>query len=318
MHRIGVDENGLGARLGPLVVTAVLARVDERGHRTLSRKLPKFIRNDLDDSKRLVTHGDITLGEAWARVLAQRAAPNPDSLLDDLLLDDRSVLSAPCPTHVRPQCWNVDGEAFGADEALLDRIAAHREALLERGVTLLSVKSSVICTKRLNDARDRGHNRFVSDLHAMENLVLSLRKLAGERVRAICGKVGGMGAYGKFFGPLSGHLHTVLEQGAARSAYYFPAVGEIHFVRDADAKDPLVMLASLVGKYVRELLMARIARFYPGSEAEAAPSGYHDPVSQAFVTRSALLRRSLAVPDTCFERARDLADATDVAAQPSL
>ena len=29
-HRIGIDENGLGARLGPLVVTGVLAAVDER------------------------------------------------------------------------------------------------------------------------------------------------------------------------------------------------------------------------------------------------------------------------------------------------
>ena len=48
--RIGVDENGLGSRVGPLVVTAVLARVDERGGVALRRKLPKnywIVFNDL-------------------------------------------------------------------------------------------------------------------------------------------------------------------------------------------------------------------------------------------------------------------------------
>ena len=35
--RVGVDENGLGARLGPLVVTAVLAEVSVEGRALLAR-----------------------------------------------------------------------------------------------------------------------------------------------------------------------------------------------------------------------------------------------------------------------------------------
>ena len=73
----------------------------------------------------------------------------------------------------------------------------------------------------------------------------------------------------------------------------------------ADASDPLVMLASLVGKYVRELLMARIVRFYPAGDDESGASGYHDPVTHAFVERTALFRRDRSVPIHCFERARD-------------
>ena len=34
---IGADENGLGSRLGPMIVTAVLAEADEEGERFLSR-----------------------------------------------------------------------------------------------------------------------------------------------------------------------------------------------------------------------------------------------------------------------------------------
>ena len=67
--RVGVDENGLGARLGPLVVTAVLAEVSPAGQALLGRPLRGKIRADLGDSKRLVSHGDVTLGEAWAREL---------------------------------------------------------------------------------------------------------------------------------------------------------------------------------------------------------------------------------------------------------
>jgi ribonuclease HII len=305
-HRVGVDENGLGAQLGPLIVTGVLAQVDERGARTLARRLPKAIRADLDDSKRLVSHSDVSLGEAWTRVLVDNEATSPDALLDRLLLEDRETRTRPCPSHVAPQCWAESGEAFVADAELCRRVRAYREALAERGVVLVSVRSSVWCTKRLNEARSRGINRFVADLHAMEDVVLGLRKEAGANLICTCGKVGGIGAYGKFFGPLSNFLHSALEEGHAKSSYYFPNIGEISFVRDADAHDPLVMLASLVGKYVRELLMARIARFYPKQlESAAPPSGYHDPITEAFVAATALARRRAKIPSTCFLRDRD-------------
>jgi ribonuclease HII len=114
-----------------------------------------------------------------------------------------------------------------------------------------------------------------------------------------------MAEYSRFFGPLGGWLHNVLEEGKARSSYRFPTVGELHFVRDADASDPLVMLASLVGKYVRELLMARIAQHYPARDDEPRPSGYHDPVTARFVARTALVRKRRQVPVICFERDRD-------------
>jgi len=79
-------------------------------------------------------------------------------------------------------------------------------------------------------------------------------------------------------------------------------------LRDADARDPLVMLASLVGKWVRELLMARVSDWYSVDRSER-PSGYHDPETARFVDATALVRRERRVPDICFERARDLADA---------
>ena len=205
------------------------------------------------------------------------------------------------------QCWSPEGESFVADPALIAEVCALKNELRERGVDVVSVKSSVICTNNLNRARDQGHNRFVVDLHAMERLVLALRDHAECDVTAVCGKVGGMADYSRFFGPLGGWLHVVLEQRRARSAYRFPGVGELHFVQDADAKDALVMLASLVGKYLRELLMARVSRWYAselGPDANGGPSGYNDPVTARFVEATALVRTKRRVPKSCFERER--------------
>jgi ribonuclease HII len=303
---IGVDENGLGSRLGPLIVTAVLAEADESGERFLSRKLPKRMREDLDDSKRLMSHTDVGIGEAWARALIGDQARSPAELFERLSLEGSSKLREPCPKAAHAQCWTSQRETFGATIDQCARATEHLATFTKRGVRIVEVRTSVVCTQQLNVNRDRGINRFVSDLHAMERLVLKLRDSAGAPVHAVCGKVGGIGEYAKFFGPLAGWLHATIEEGQAESAYQFPNLGRLRFVRDADAHAPLVMLASLVGKYVRELFMSRIAAHYPAPVAGTPrPSGYHDPVTAAFVERTLLVRQKRRMPDRCFERERD-------------
>jgi ribonuclease HII len=304
--RIGVDENGLGARLGPLVVTAVLASVSEQGSRVLSRRPPKRLALDLGDSKQLMSHKDFALGEAWARALDESRAESPKALVETLSLEGAPELRAHCPSHVEEQCWSPSGDGFVAEQSDIARISRHVSWWAERGVSIQAVRCSVVCTKRLNDSKSAGGNRFISDLHAMERLVLDLHRVAGTEINAVCGKVGGMGDYSSFFGPLSMRLHAVISRSRALSAYHFPGLGEIRFVQDADAKDSLVMLASIIGKYVRELLMARVSSYYRrADDTLEAVSGYHDPVTSRFVKATSLVRKQQRIPDGCFERARD-------------
>jgi len=301
-----VDENGLGARLGPLVVTAVLAEVTSLGERFLGRRLRGKITEDLGDSKRLVSHSNVALGEAWARALTGDQHTTPQGLFEQLSKESPGSLRQHCPSHIESQCWGVEAERFESSAPLRARVSGHVEKLRARGVVVRSVQVSTLCTQRLNQARRQGKNRFVSDLHAMEGLLLSMRERAGTDIRAVCGKVGGMSDYDRFFGPLSGRLHAELTMTRKRSAYFFPGLGEVHFVQDADACDPLVMLASLVGKYVRELLMARVTRFYPEGAAEPSVSGYHDARTDEWVAATERRRRALRIVDDCFERARDI------------
>jgi ribonuclease HII len=141
------------------------------------------------------------------------------------------------------------------------------------------------------------------DLHAMERLTLEARERAGRDVIATCGKVGGFDRYSPAFGPLGGRLHAVAEEGRARSEYVMPGLGSIAFVRDADARHLLVCMASLVGKWVRDVLMGRIVRYHRVDDPDLPDaSGYHDPVTTRFIEATRLSRKGRGLPDDCFER----------------
>ncbi|HMA97619.1 MAG TPA: hypothetical protein VKP30_33270 [Polyangiaceae bacterium] len=302
---IGVDENGLGAQLGPLVVTAVGARVAAgskigRNTETLARHARL-----LDDSKRLVSHKDVRLGEAWARAILGADVSRPAALLEAIGLDSVAESMSICPTHVKAQCWAESGEEFSAPDELVHEVGDCLGSLRKQGLTLCIVRSTWICTRMLNRHLANGHHRFLVDLHSMERLLLNMREQLGVKLDAICGKVGGIADYPRYFGPLGGRLYTVVEQERHRSCYEFAQLGRISFEQDADSHDALVMIASLIGKYVRELFMARIARHYDEDDDQGArPSGYHDPVTQKFVEATCNLRKSRRVPFDCFERKR--------------
>jgi ribonuclease HII len=305
--RIGIDENGLGPRLGPLVVTAVVAVTTGDGDARAESRPKGALRKRLDDSKKLVAYRDNALGEAWARAIARRMGhaelASPEAVVRVLSLDAAEVLEAPCPGAHAAQCWSAEGEVFGCDDKLLARVELDLARLEDAGVNVTRAACVVTCTRRLNEGVGRGLTRFDMDLHAMERLTLEARERAGRDVVATCGKVGGFDRYSTAFGPLGGRLHAIAEEGRARSTYVMPGLGSIAFVRDADAKHLLVCMASLVGKWVRDVLMGRIVRYHRADNPELPDaSGYHDPVTSRFIHATRLSRRDRGLPDDCFER----------------
>ncbi len=306
---VGVDENGLGPRLGPLIVTAVtVAAADERAAKVALGRPGRAFAARINDSKKLVSYKERALGEAWARVLADSLSmpsKSPRDLLFGLSLEPEEKLREPCPRdgdHAE-QCFSCEGEAFEADADLLGQVRSDLGRLKKRGLELMSVRVAVVCTRKLNDAAARGTTRFQVDLHAMERLVLDARARGAEDVIAVCGKVGGYNSYSNAFGPLGGRLHAIVCEGRAKSEYSLPGLGRMAFVRDADAKHLVVCLASLVGKYVRDLVTARVVRHHKRTLPHLPMvSGYHDPVTNRFIADTDHVRRASGFPSDCFER----------------
>lgn len=327
---VGIDENGLGPVLGPLIVTGVALVID--GPR------PTSLGSMVGDSKVLVSHDDPSLGEAWARalvtVLDSTPPRTPAEVLARLCIDDDEILRAPCPgsrddaeEHAPlTMCWPRAMEEFIADDAMvrrcLDTIEGWTGArvggrfLRRTPVRLVSVRTSIMCASRLNTAAAEGRHRFLVDLHEMERLALRLQEdhvalgQASAPLDAICGKVGGMDFYSGYFGPMSSRLFAIEAEGSKLSAYRFPGLGRLAFMQDADARDPLVGLASVVGKWVRELTMGRIVRYlrtsslpeHLGPNAVPNASGYRDPNTKKLIAATELVRAHRGIPDRCFVR----------------
>jgi len=91
-----------------------------------------------------------------------------------------------------------------------------------------------------------------------------------------------------------------------RASHGTRGLGAVRFEVDADASPLPVALASMIGKYVRELAMARQNAFYRGHDPELPEvSGYHDKVTARLVDATQLLRARLGIEDRCFERTAD-------------
>lgn len=302
MQRIvGVDENGLGPRLGPLVATAAtieVARYDAEPLRALGAKL------GVGDSKQHSAFGKMAHAEGLVLALAStrgRPPSSADELLATLSLDGLLALRSPCPdpTTARP-CWekNLALPAFGGDVAVGRAMLA---SLREGGVEVRRVRTTLACAGVFNTWIAGGKNKLALDLHLFERLLLDARRSSRGPLHAVCGMVGGLRRYAPHLSQLGAVRVLVEEKGASR--YEAASVGTVDFEVKADDRHLPVGLASMVGKYVREIAMARLVGWYRDEDPTLPDaSGYHDPVTRRFVEGSEALRRRLPVADACFER----------------
>jgi hypothetical protein len=225
-----------------------------------------------------------------------------DGLFDALLLDAPPSLRAACPARSSALCWStpLTLPCFGGD---LAEGRAALSALTSRGVRVVHARSAVACTGSLNRALEGGQSRVEVDLELMERLVLDARARVGAPLRAICGMVGGIRNYRDKLRHWPKAAVTPRRAREGALVFDVEQVGHVRFEIDADARHLPVALASMVGKYVRELWMERQNRFYRAEDPSLGNvSGYHDPLTRRFIAGSAPLRRRMGIEDDCFLR----------------
>ncbi len=302
---MGVDENGLGPRLGPLVATSVVLKVSRYPRAALCRR---GLGLGLTDSKETGGFGRMAFTESVALALVERGGAgvpaSVDGFIDRVAPESRPKLRACCPDEATArQCWGVDPSLpmFGGDAAqgrrLLDRLIGRSS------LRIVDVRSRVACAGMLNAKHSDGTNKLAVDLELFEDLIASVHVRHGSPLLVLCGMIGGIRDYASRFARFDSNRVEAIENRRGQRRYRVEDLGELRFEVDADARHLPVALASIVGKYVREVCMHRIGEFYRNDVPELKlASGYHDPVTTRFIDATERSRRRLGIAPDCFQR----------------
>jgi ribonuclease HII len=314
---IGIDEAGYGPNLGPFVMTAVAVQVPDDGAGSdLWQRLAPAVRRDgdPDDGRLLIADSKVVYSTARGlRPLetAVLAAHHPDP--GGALLLDRyvEVLYPSSHASVRRECWYAGTTPLPVESDAghsADARARFGDACHEAGVACALVRGVVICAEQFNAITEAAGSKGAVLRHGLTELVRACWALpGGEPLTFFIDKHGGRNAYAAMLQDAVPEGFVVAHQESlARSVYSAAGLGrEVRwtFQPRADAEHFSVALASMVSKYVREVLMGEFNRFWaervPGLRPTAGYPGdarrYYDairPAAEALgISKAALWRR---------------------------
>jgi ribonuclease HII len=313
---IGIDEAGYGPNLGPFVMTAVALRVPDDDAGDLWQRLAAVVRRDTDadDGRLLVADSKVVysaargLGHLESAVLA---AHLPSEGNGRLLLE-RYIEGLYASSHaaLRRERWYSGTTALPvAVEAA--RCAEGRErfatACRRAGVVCGLVRGVVVCPEQFNALTEAAGSKGAVLRHGLAELVRECWQLdTDEPLTFFIDKHGGRNTYAAMLqDAVPEGMILAYHESAARSVYSVAGIKRAvrwTFQPRADAEHFSVALASMVSKYVREVLMAEFNRFWqeqvPGLKPTAGYPGdarrFHDairPVAERLGIREAALWR---------------------------
>ncbi len=297
---IGIDENGLGPLLGPLVVTATAFEAAEY-ERT---EFWKSAGRDLlaGDSKEVFSNSKLGSAEVATLAWLNEFGRIPGSYVE---LADQLFLPPPLPLPCQmvPSFCMPSGTPLPAFAKPEELAWVERQPLLrhEGAVEPIAAKLYAICPGLFNAATSTGINKFALDCRLMLKLFNALAKGYDGEVLGLFGKVGSAKKYGPWLNDAKVGLWMAEEETPGISTYRIAPNRTISFIRDGDALHLPIAVASMIGKYARELAMRDINTLLHVKGTRKA-SGYHNKVTAEFVEKSAEIREAIDLKDECFLR----------------
>jgi ribonuclease HII len=284
---VGIDEAGYGPNLGPFVMTAVACRVPERHaaadlwnvlHSAARRHTePCDTRMVVADSKVVYSPGRGLAGleHTVHAALHGRPVHNVAAILDYLCPDCHDDVrreawycgTTPLPVAAQPVDCSWSGQSLGD---------------LCRSLEIVwgPIRSVVVCPAAFNNLVHRWGTKAAVLALSMVRLLRALPR-DGEALSVVIDKHGGRNCYAALLQPaFDGGLVLADTEGSQSSSYQVMDGNQrvqVTFQPRADANHFCVALASMVSKYLREVLMLEFNRFWevkvPGLKPTAGYPG---------------------------------------------
>jgi ribonuclease HII len=274
---IGIDEAGYGPNLGPFVMSAFGCWVPRRHAKCdlwdLARDCVRRPDDEID-GRLLVADSKVVYSparglrdlETGALVLLQAGSNELPTFL-------RRYVECVCPsalTELKQEAWFV-GDLPLPLSAPLDDISVHLERFRDatmNGVRMAFVRSAVICPPTFNSVLDRWNSKGAVLAHGLAALIEQARSAASDAdsLHFSIDKHGGRNHYAATLQhALPGTMIVASEESALCSTYTVLGLKRtcrFQFQPRADSAHFCVAAASMVSKYLRELLMHEFNRFW--------------------------------------------------------
>jgi ribonuclease HII len=296
----GIDEAGYGPILGPLVVSASafsihdsLLKADLWYHLRKSIAIKKKHlagRLLITDSKKAYSRA-VGIRHIQRTTLAVlRCLGTEPTDLNSLL----TFLSPDCPQRLKTYPWYYSPDTVGIplDYDSVDiKIASEvfSADMAGQGISLLGIQSHCLDVAYYNKLVAAVKNKASVLFSTTAALIKSIwDNCRDENIQVIVDRQGGRSRYRKNLQRMFSDLElAVINESQNSSSYELKNTDRkmrIHFVIRADQRYMPVCLASMVSKYLRELLVARINSYFLSRHRQLKPTAGYFKDGRRFIT----------------------------------
>lgn len=250
----GIDEAALGPLLGPYCCTAVSFGIN--GSTELFDLFEGFSALQIGDSKKLFTSGkSLSILEmtalAFVSLITEEIPLNLDGLLSTLMTEDMNL------EGLRSVPWfknlsELQIPVSCTRETLMEKSRILKEFMEKKSLTVRAIRSDVVPATRFNGLLSSGLNK--SEVCQAILSPLLLETLAKE-TRLTVDRQGGRRYYGEWLIDLFPGQPLSINRETSDLSVYDIGGSSIRFQVKGDDKYLETALASIISKYLRELMM---------------------------------------------------------------
>ena len=286
---VGIDEAGFGPILGPLVVSSSTFSLP---HHLLTTDLWQILRKSVGNRRKRLA-GRMLIADskkAYSRAVGikhlERTVLGTLKCLDKepaTLIELIELLCPSCLERLSAYPWYQGTgshrlSANAADRAIASAVLA--DDMASNGIELLELKSFCLdvgyYNKMVASVKNKANVLFTATSRLIKR---AFDNFAGDDLQIIVDRQGGRVHYRKHLQRMFSDMELkILLESPADSSYELRAGGKsmrLHFVVGADDRFLPVSLASMVSKYLRELLVHNINRYFTGFHSDLRPTaGY--------------------------------------------